>query len=126
MKQIGKNAIADGHITTPKIADKSITSSKPNENFMKRVTLTDNAAGNALGWNPNGAITQFAITETALSTDTSSYVSVFVENFAAPFPNCIVTSINSNVDIFNIACNSAPLNGAELNYIVENLPANVP
>jgi hypothetical protein len=44
IKQIGVNAIADN----------SITSTKPAESFMKRVTLIDNAAGNALGWNPDG------------------------------------------------------------------------
>src|SRR5918996_876509 len=63
IKQIGNNVIANSAITTPKIADNSITSTKPNQNFMKRVTLTDNAAGNNLGWNPDGVKTQFAITE---------------------------------------------------------------
>src|SRR5919106_2831182 len=53
MKQIGKNAIADGHITTPKIADFSITSTKPNEGFVKRVTLLDDVGGHDKGWNPN-------------------------------------------------------------------------
>ncbi|HYZ60086.1 MAG TPA: hypothetical protein VE544_10565 [Nitrososphaeraceae archaeon] len=31
------------------------------QSFMKRVTLIDNAAGNALGWNPDGSTTQFYI-----------------------------------------------------------------
>jgi hypothetical protein len=44
IKQIGVNAIADN----------SITSTKPAESFMKRVILIDNAADNALGWNPDG------------------------------------------------------------------------
>ncbi len=123
IKQIGANVLANNAITTPKLADNSITSTKPNQNFMKRATLTDNVAGNNLGWNPDGAKTQFAITETNLRTDTSSYVRVFVENFAAPFSKCVVVSIN--VPVFNISCNPAPLNGAQLNYIVDNLPANV-
>ncbi len=123
IKQIGTNVIANNAITNPKLADNSITLTKPNQNFMKRVTLTDNTAGNNAGWNPDGVKTQFTITETALSSDTSSFVSVFVENFVAPFPNCGVVSIN--VPVFNIACNPAPVNMAQLNYMVENLPANV-
>jgi hypothetical protein len=123
VKQIGTNVIANNAITNPKLADSSITSTKPNQNFMKRVTLTDSTAGNNVGWNPDGIKTQFSIKEIALSTDTSSFVSVFVQNFVAPFPNCGVVSIS--VPTFNIACNTAPANMAQLNYMVENLPANV-
>src|ERR687891_2841872 len=49
IKQIGTNAIADN----------SITSTKPAESFMKVVTVLDNAAGNARGWNPDGVETDF-------------------------------------------------------------------
>jgi hypothetical protein len=47
MKQIGANVIADN----------SITLLKPNECFMKRVTLLDNTPGNALGWTLDGVDT---------------------------------------------------------------------
>jgi hypothetical protein len=66
---IGSNDIADDAITEPKIADNSITSTMPTEPIMKRVTLLDNAAGNAQGWNPDGGTQMFEITEpNAMST----------------------------------------------------------
>jgi len=43
------NTGADNSVTTDKFADNSITSSKPAESYEKRVTLLDNADGNALG-----------------------------------------------------------------------------
>ncbi|MGH9952337.1 MAG: hypothetical protein ACRD5J_11960 [Nitrososphaeraceae archaeon] len=44
---------------------------------MKRVTLLDNAAGNALGWNPTGGTFEFVISEPNADFDTS-YVSASV------------------------------------------------
>src|SRR5687767_11221297 len=56
-------------VTTPKMADGTITSTKPAESFMKRVTLNDDAAGNALGWKPDGVINGFFIFEPLISSD---------------------------------------------------------
>lgn len=41
-------------IVSADIADGAITWTKPVESFMRRVTVVDNAAGNAVGWNPDG------------------------------------------------------------------------
>jgi hypothetical protein len=57
IKKIGSADIADG----------AITSTKPAESFMKKVTLLDNPAGNAKGWDPNGVTIHFFISEPAVS-----------------------------------------------------------
>jgi hypothetical protein len=63
MKQIGVNTIANIAVTTPKISDGAITSTKPAESFMKDVSVFDNPAGNAIGWDPDGIETSFEISE---------------------------------------------------------------
>jgi hypothetical protein len=132
MKQIGVNAIADNAITTPKLADSaittnkvannSITTTKPNEGFMKRVTLLDNAAANALGWNPNGVTTAFTITEPAVSGVNSAYITASVQLGGAP--DCRVTGQFGGG--FLLVCDAPPGDFAELHYVVENLPSHVP
>jgi hypothetical protein len=127
MKQIGTNAIADGQITTskiadgavttPKLSDNSITSTKPAESFMKKVILLDDPAGNALGWDPDGATTMFAILASSLSSFNDGYVSVLIP------AQCRVTAIGEGV--FNMICSPAPAINAQLHYLVINLPAQV-
>lgn len=116
--------LADNAVTTDKIADNSITSNKPSDSFMKRVTLLDNAAGNALGWNPDGepSTINFAVTEPAISiSHDQSYVTAFVK-FGGAFPDCVVTSVGGGE--FELTCQNPPPDGAELHYVVENLPAH--
>ncbi|MGC1134216.1 MAG: hypothetical protein WA941_15425 [Nitrososphaeraceae archaeon] len=88
--------LADGAVTTEKIADNSITSTKPSDSFMKRVTLLDNAAGNALGWNPDGGTQVFEISEPNADVDTS-YVSASV-----------TTSRIAGGSLVGIPCTAAP------------------
>lgn len=110
IKQIGTNAIADN----------SITSTKPAESYEKRVTVLDNAAGHAVGWDPDDSDTFFDITEPAVSIMSMIQVEVpsSVTNFHcdATFP----------VDgLFRIICSSPPFDLSELHYVVMNLPARV-
>jgi hypothetical protein len=79
MKQIGSNVIANNAVTTPKIVDGSITSSKPAYDFMKLVTLQDDTVGNALGWNPNGISTDFSIEE----PDHKGFISIVVDSLGS-------------------------------------------
>jgi hypothetical protein len=125
------NAIIDGptatqvynikQINTNDIADNSITSTKPSEDLMKRVTLEDDAAGNALGWNPNGALDAFTITEPAVSGENSAFVSIIVDQ-----ENIVCIVFNLDVGTFSVRCDGTPVDGTKLHYIVENLPAHVP
>jgi hypothetical protein len=109
MKQIGANVIADN----------SITSTKPAESFMKRVVVADNAAGNAVGWNPDGVANDFTITEPAVDSR-NSYVSVSVEGFGSP--SCHAWPVSGG---FNMQCEVAPANSLTLHYVVETLHVHI-
>jgi hypothetical protein len=132
------NAIIDGpsqsstytirQIDTNDIADNAITSTKPNEGFMKRVTLLDNAAGNAKGWNPDNSAEVFTIEEPQVSTENSPF---FIIEVKAPGNRgCAVMDHDSSPPSFppsrfTIHCFGAPEEGSELHYVVGNLPPNV-
>jgi hypothetical protein len=122
IKQIGTGDIANNAVTTPKISDGSITSSKPAESFMKRVTLNDTPAGNALGWNPDGIATDFLITQNGVLD--STFISISLNNGDTV---CGVDDYAFGLDppAFFIKCTSAPPEFSELHYVVENLPENV-
>jgi hypothetical protein len=111
MKQVGSNVIADN----------SITSTKPAESFMKRVTVLDNPAGHAVGWDPNGATTTFLISDSSVSDPNISYVSATVLQSGTIY--CLA-AFNNPGDIV-LACQTAPTEGAPLQYMVTNLPAQV-
>jgi hypothetical protein len=124
MKQIGKNAIANNAITTPKIADNSITATKPAESFMKRVSVEDTPAGHAVGWNPNDADTLFTILEPEVVGFDFTFVGVVVDS--AFDVNHFCDTVNQFTDgRFTIACSTPPSEEAFLDYIVVNLPPHV-
>jgi subtilisin len=115
IKQIGKNVIADGHIT----------STKPAESFMKKVILPDNAAGNTLGWNPDGSTTTFVISE-PLAGDPSDFGSsaiINVDDHVSTDPLCNAGQVFGGV--ISVVCATAPTDGSDLNYTIMNLPPNV-
>jgi hypothetical protein len=129
IKQIGVNAIANNAITTPKIADGSITFTKPNENFMMKVELNDDAGGNAAGWNPNDATTFFTISTGEITGCGGlglpcSFISIFVQNSAPGNVNhfCDVTRVDWFLNQFEVFCATAPDEGDSLHYLVETLP----
>ena len=112
MKQIGANVIADN----------SITSTKPAESFMKKVNVLDNAAGNAVGWNPNNVVTNFNILEDGvIGGGDDSFVSVIV----ASGTNLQCQTNIVFPDGFQFTCDTAPSDGARLEYMVVNLPPNL-
>jgi Collagen triple helix repeat (20 copies) len=131
---VGTDDIEDGAVTNPKLAtnavssdkisDGAITSPKPDQSFMKKVTLQDSPNGNALGWVPDGMTTFFTIKEPEIMDSFSTFVSTFVPDLPC-CAYCDLTSINAGVKTFEISCSSAPAEGAQLNYLITNLPPNI-
>jgi hypothetical protein len=119
--------IEDNAVTSPKIADGSVTSTKPAESFTKRVTLLDNAAGNAKGWNPDNFDKVFTIEEPQVSTENSAFFIIEVQALGNRLCAVIdhLSSIPPSPAVFIIACEGAPEEGSELHYVVGNLPPNV-
>jgi subtilisin len=115
IKQIGKNVIADGHIT----------STKPAESFMKKVMLRDTAAGNARGWNPDGATTTFIISEPLAGNPSNfgSSATINVEDPVVTDPLCNAGQVFGGV--ISVVCATAPTDGSDLDYTITNLPPNV-
>jgi hypothetical protein len=114
MKQIGTNAIADN----------SITSTKPAESLMKRGRATDNPAGNAAGWNPNGVTTTFTISEPAVSSYVEAFIIVeVVQSMGAANHSCDTVAHSSGS--FTIICSTPPPNASDLNYVIFNLPPHL-
>jgi hypothetical protein len=84
--------------------------------------LRDNPAGNAQGWNPNGATTTFEISEPAIGTTDGTYVGINLK-FAGNVV-CIVSGTNTGLS-FSLACITAPPETAELHYVVDKLPPHL-
>jgi hypothetical protein len=121
--------IATGAVTSGDIANGAITSTKPAEGYEKRVTLEDDPEGNALGWNPPGS--NFVITEDALVSGTSSYISAFVEHVSSPPIVCVVQTIMGEPippppNRFLLGCTTVAVEGDRLHYVLVNLPPHVP
>jgi hypothetical protein len=124
MKQIGANAIANNAVTTPKISDGAITSTKPAESFMKDVSVFDNPAGNAIGWDPDGIETSFEISEPEILSF-GTFISVEVragDNFNR---NCDTVNFSLSLQTFIMTCESPPPANAVLHYVVQNLPTHL-
>jgi hypothetical protein len=112
-------------IVSSDLADGSVTSTKPAESFMKKVTLLDDADGNALGWSPDGSKIEFTISPSI--PPISFYGSFFTIQVTGPgfSPTanhlCNVVGTIDGVT-FNIMCSTPPPNGSELHYVIGNLP----
>jgi hypothetical protein len=104
-------------IVSSDLADGSVTSTKPAESFMKRVTLFDDPAGNALGWNPDGFTSGFTITE-PLAVASESNVIV---NVGGRICNAGFVFFGT----ISILCDSGPVEGSSLEYTIINLPPHV-
>jgi hypothetical protein len=112
-------------IVSSDLADGSVTFTKPAESFMKRVTLQDNAAGNAAGWNPDGVTTFFTITEPEALGSIGSFASVTVDTPLDTNYFCDVVDQGSPGAAFQIRCFSPPVDGDNLDYVVINLPPHL-
>ena len=123
IKQIGTSQIADGAVTTTKIADGAITRTKPAESFMKKVILLDNQGGFDRGWTPDGTDTFFRINGEDINADIM--ITMFVLDPVSINHFCDVSEVNGLTDTFDIACSNAPPEGAELHYLVQNVPAHI-
>jgi hypothetical protein len=108
IKKVGSSDLADG----------SVTSTKPAESFMKKVSVFDNAAGHAVGWDPNGASTVFTISEPAIVATDGIFFTVEVVNTI-----CAVDTHFSGT--FQVRCQEAPIDSSALRYVVGNLPEHI-
>jgi hypothetical protein len=89
-----------------------------------KVALLDDEAGHYLGWNPDNAVTGFGILGPAVSTSDTTLVSMAVDTSFSFSPyNCEITDYAP--ESFRTGCETAPAEGATLDYIVTNLPAHV-
>jgi hypothetical protein len=109
--QIGTVHLANGAVTTGKIANDAITASKVSPSFMKSVTLTDGQSG----WNPNGIQISFAIAEPA-ATASNTYIYVGLEETSLLPVACTVQSVSAGT--FTVACEAPPGDGSKLRYTV--------
>jgi hypothetical protein len=114
-------------IVSSDLADGSVTSTKPAESFMKRVTLIDDPGGHAVGWDPDGAITIFSISEPAISSDLDNSFFTAHVHFSNPGIGalCGIVDYDNVAKEFKVRCTSAPADGDELHYVVGNLPEHV-
>jgi hypothetical protein len=90
---------------------------------MKRVTLLDNAGGNALGWTPDDVASLFAISEPTISDVHSAFPIINVLPLGGDY-DCFIDNVL--VGSFLVFCNSPPGDGAQLHYVIENLPPHIP
>lgn len=90
---------------------------------MKRVSVLDDDAGHAVGWDPDGATTLFTIFEPANGFLHESFVSVEVLDFAAT--NYFCDTVSQTFNTFQVRCSIAPPNPSELHYVIFNLPLHV-
>jgi hypothetical protein len=129
MVQIGNAQIAPGAVTTSKIATGAVGQTDVAESFMKRVSVFDDDAGHAVGWDPDGIGTGFLISEPAVSGNVNEpFFIVEVtdpEGFGIEV-NCYATGHPPSIpDVFGVVCDNPVPNGFVLHYVVGNLPAHV-
>jgi hypothetical protein len=117
MKQIGANVIADN----------SITSTKPAESFMHRVTYLDNSVGHSVGWNPNGLGAGFAIIDPFAIGPAfdQTFVTVTVTGPEGSNIVAFCDAATGSFGSFHVRCESAPPEGSELHYVMTVLPEHV-
>jgi hypothetical protein len=121
--QVGNAQIAPGAVTTTKIATGAVSSTDIAQSFMKRVTLNDDAAGHAKGWDPNGAFEIFTISDSNAIDPESYFASIEVIDSANTKYLCSV--IEPLINGLQIDCSPAPNAGSTLNYLLTNLPPNI-
>jgi len=91
---------------------------------MKHVTLNDDLIGNLNGWNPDGAVTSFSITDGTVSTD--SLIVVSIQKSGVPFPLMAPNGLNcsnlfpDNGFFFLSSCSISVNDGSTLRYSVIN------
>ena len=92
---------------------------------MKQVQLFDDAAGNAAGWDPNGSFLTFNLNPAPGVSGSSDNFIVLMQGEAI-FPyGCEVPWPSISLEEFNIACDSAPQNGASFKYLSIHVPNEV-
>lgn len=137
--QIGTDGIANGSVTSPKLAVGSVTppvisgccivSDGPiSRSLMKNVVLNNDPAGNSRGWIPDGR-QFFQITEPGLQTYYSVVVANVVNNGGSGGAICAdefnhVFTGDSN-KYFVLYCETPPMSTAELRYVVLNIPLDL-
>ena len=114
--------ISGGAVGSSEIQDGSITTTDISTSFMKFIRFADDVTGFAAGWNPNGATTEFTITDSDI-IHTGSKMSVVAislhDNSASPV--CSVKTIDSGGE-FRVKCTIAPAEGAILGYVLMTPP----
>ena len=90
---------------------------------MKRVTVLDNAAGHAVGWDPDGAKTTFLIFDQDVSGQFTAFINTQAQSGSSTDRPCApLLQLTGN---FDISCSSASPEGSVLHYVVENLPSHI-
>jgi len=121
IKAISSADILDNTITSSDIADNTITGNEISPGFMVRKTVSDDDAGHAVGWDPNGVKNQLRISEPNAKADSLVFIAIFNN-----FPSACTgnSSIDPSPAIF-VTCSTAIGDHAQLNYILFNLPNQV-
>ena len=114
---VSNSKIGNNAVTTGKIADGTIISTDISSSFMKFVQLIDDGVGHGVGWNPNGTVRLFTISDTAVTSQSNIIVTLSTP-LGASDSNCGVDLIKRFQ--FRVYCDSAaaPPDGSYINYLV--------
>jgi hypothetical protein len=117
--QIKTADLAGNAVTSGKIKDGEIKGADISQAFMKKVTLQDDAAGNALGWVPQTG-GKMTITDAGVTTASTILVNlIFTEGVNEFGKQCFIGDVNSGN--FQLICNfSGGTPPIDLRYIVIN------
>jgi hypothetical protein len=106
-------------IVSSDLADGAVTKTKPAESFMKKVLVLDNAAGNLVGWDPDGVVAVFEIAEPLAAAGSTSSAIINIDSTVVADPVCSASQVfNGQIEIF---CTSPPADGSTLDYTVTNV-----
>ena len=99
----------------------AITGNDVSTGFVIRKNLFDNNPGHISGWNPNGAETDFQISDGDISraTDDEIYVS------STSSDGCHATKWQVFTSQMFVECDTPPAENDVLNYIITKLPSQV-
>jgi len=115
--------ILDEQVRTQDIATSAVTAVKVSPDFMKMVTLEDNAAGHAAGWDPDGDKFEFTIIDANVDRNTNMLVQIAapLDFFGSSGIGDKCVEVITNPGEFTISCGRHH-DTSSLHYIAINFP----
>lgn len=115
--EVKMNDLGVDSVTSDKIKNSEIKAEDVSLGFMRFARLLDDAAGNALGWNP-GITFRFKVQDMNVNDNSVVAITIDTSGLGGTGPICSVSHVKQGM--FAFFCNTNIGEGTALNYAVIN------